>query len=93
MNHVVAYQLLASELNSYRELPLPELRDLIGEESTRCVRGEDGVDYDLTVIVRWRFEINRDIAVTAFVGESSWGGPHDSLDDTIVIRNAGTKNE
>lgn len=92
MNHVVAYQLLASELNAYRNLSLPELRQVIGEKSTRCVRGEDGLDYDLTVIVQWQSEIDGDIAVTAFIGESAWGGPHDSLDDTIVIKNDGAED-
>jgi hypothetical protein len=91
MNHVIAYQLLASELNAFRELPSSELRQLIGEKSTRRVHGNDGVDYDLTVIVRWRLDVDGDIAITAFVGESSWGAPHDSLDDTIVVSNVAAK--
>jgi hypothetical protein len=87
MNHVIAYQLLASELQAYRALPFPELHQLVGEQSTRRVRGEDGVDYDLTMIVRWRLYDDGDIRVTGFIGESNWGGPHDRLDDTIVVPN------
>ncbi len=87
MNHVVANHLLASELRTYGDLPFAELRQLVGEQSTRRVLGEDGVDYDLTVIVRWRLHDFGDICVTGFIGESNWGGPHDTLDDTIVIPN------
>ena len=47
MNHVIANYLLAAELQAYRELPFTELSQLVGERSTRCVRGTDGVDYDL----------------------------------------------
>jgi hypothetical protein len=87
MNHIIANQLLASELLTFRELPFSELRQLVGENSTRCMRGSDGVDYNLTTVVRWRLCEEGDISVTGFIGESSWGGPHDSLDDTIVITN------
>jgi hypothetical protein len=87
MNHVVANQLLASELQAYRELPFPDLRQLVGERSTRHIRGKDGVDYDLTMIVRWRLSDDGDIRVIGFIGESNWGSPHDTLDDTIVVPN------
>jgi hypothetical protein len=85
MNHVVAYQLLAAELNAYRDLPYSELRQLVGDEVTRCALGEDGISYSLTTVVRWRLEVGGDITVSVFVGEASWGSPYDSLDDTIVI--------
>jgi hypothetical protein len=87
MNHVIAYQLLASELQAYRELPFTELRQLVGEKSTRSVRGDDGVGYDLTMIVRWHLHDDGDIRITGFIGESKWGSPHDALDDTIVVPN------
>jgi len=87
MNHIVAYALLASELQAYRELPFPELSQLVGEQSTRCVRGEDGVEYDLTMLVRWRLSVDGDIRISGFIGESGWGRPHDTLDDTIVVPN------
>jgi hypothetical protein len=87
MNHIIAYRLLASELQTYRELPFPELRQLVGEPSTRRVQGEDGVEYDLTTIVQWRLDVGGDIRVTGSIGESAWGSPHDSLNDTIVVLN------
>lgn len=85
MNHVIANQLLNAELQVYRELSFAELRQLAGEHSTRCIRGEDGVNYDVTMIVRWRRGEGGDIRVSGFVGESDWGSPHDTIDDTIVI--------
>jgi hypothetical protein len=85
MNHVVAYRLLASELNEHRALPFSELQQLIGKESTRCVRGEDGVEYDLTVAVRLQSGVCGDIAIAASIGESAWGGPHDTLDDAVIV--------
>jgi hypothetical protein len=86
MNHVIAYQLLASELQAYRRLPFTELRQLVGEQSTRSVRGEGGVAYDLTMFVRWHID-DGDIRVTGFIGEFKWGNLHDLLDDTIVVPN------
>jgi hypothetical protein len=88
MNHLIANHLLNAELQAYRELPFSELRQLVGERSTRRVRGEDGVNYDLTMIVRWHPDDECDIHVTGFIGESNWGGPHDTLYDTIVVPNA-----
>jgi hypothetical protein len=85
MNHVIAYQLLTAELNAYRELPIPKLRELIGKKSIRSVCGNDGVAYDLTVLVQWQSTVDGDIAITASAGESAWGAPHDSLDESIVI--------
>jgi hypothetical protein len=87
MDHVIANHLIALELRAYRELPFPELRQLVGEHSTRRIRAKDGVDYDLTMIVRWRHADEGDIRVIGFIGESSWGSPHDTLDDTIVVPN------
>jgi hypothetical protein len=51
MNHVVAYKLLTTELAAYRKLAYGELRQLIGEQSERLVRGSDGIDYNLTAYV------------------------------------------
>ena len=85
MNHVVAYELLTAELSAYRELPFQDLCQLVGERSSRLVRARDGVDYDLAVEARWRLHPNGDIRVTVFIGEANWGGPHDALDDTIVV--------
>ena len=87
MNRSIANHLLALELRAYCELPFQELRQLVGEHTTRRIRGEDGVDYDLTMIVRWRLNGDSDIRVTGFIGESNWGSRHDTLDDTIVVPN------
>jgi hypothetical protein len=88
MNHVVAYELLTSELAAYRNLPFDELHELVGERSSRQVRGRDGVDYDLAIFVRWRLQAGGDIRVHAFIGEANWGSAHDQLDDGIVVPNA-----
>jgi hypothetical protein len=85
MNHVVANQLLMAELSAYKSLPFQELCQLVGERSSRLVRGADGVDYDLATVVRWRLQPDGDIRVSVFVGEANWGGPHDAMDESIVI--------
>jgi hypothetical protein len=79
MNHVVAYELLTSELAAYRNLPFDELHELVGERSSRQVRGRDGVDYDLAIFVRWRLQAGGDMRVHAFIGEANWGSAHDQL--------------
>ena len=91
MNRVVAYKLLAGQLAAYRQLPVDDIRQLAGERSSRLVRGEDGVDYNITILVRSRHD-NDDIRVIGFVGLADWGSPHDFLDETIVtpISGAGT---
>jgi hypothetical protein len=89
MNRVVAYELLLAELSAYRELPFHELRQFVGEHSSRCVRGPDGVDYKLTVETRWRPQADGHIRITGFIGAANWGGPHDSLDETFVVTTAG----
>jgi hypothetical protein len=83
MNHVVAYKLLADELAAYRQLPIDDICQLAGEHSTRLVRGEDGVHYDISIVVCSRHG-NNDIGVIGFVGLADWGSPHDVLDEAIV---------
>jgi hypothetical protein len=83
MNHVVAYKLLADELAAYRQLPADDIRQLAGEHSTRLVRGEDGVDYNISVVVRSRHDKD-EYRVIGFVGLADWGSPHDVLDEAIV---------
>jgi hypothetical protein len=85
MNHVVANELLTAELSAYLKLPFQELCQLVGERSSRLVRGADGVDYDLATVVRWRLKPDGDVHVSVFVGEANWGGPHDAMDESIVI--------
>jgi hypothetical protein len=89
MDQVVAYKLLATELSAYGTTPYQELCQLVGEQTTRIVRGADGVDYELSVHVRWRLSANSDIRVIASIWEvSNWGGPHERLDDTVVVHSA-----
>jgi hypothetical protein len=83
MNHVVAYKLLATELAAYRQLPPEDLRQFVGEQSSRLIRGEDGVDYNINIVVRSRHE-NDDIRVIGFVGIADWGSPHDFVDGAFV---------
>jgi hypothetical protein len=49
------------------------------------VRGSDGVDYDVATVARWRLEPGGDIWITVFVGEANWGGPHDAMDESVLI--------
>jgi hypothetical protein len=71
-------------LADYRRLEIEELRELVGERLSRIVQGKDGVDYDLTVVVGWA--PGGVIRVTAFIGEATWGSPHDTLDETFVVQ-------
>jgi hypothetical protein len=84
MNHVVAYELLTADLCGYRELPFEELRQLVGERTSRLARGSDAVDYELTVVVQLG-ERDDEIRVTGFIGEANWGGPGDTLDEVFVV--------
>jgi len=88
MNHVIAYKLLADELAAYRQLPADDIRQLAGEHSSRLVRGEDGVDYNISIVVRSHHG-NDDIRVIGFVGLADWGSPHDVLDEAIVRSTSG----
>jgi hypothetical protein len=83
MNHVIAYKLLADELAAYRQLPADNIHQLAGEHSTRLVRGADGVDYNISIVVRSHHD-NDDIRVIGVVGFANWGSPHDFLDEAIV---------
>jgi hypothetical protein len=85
MNHVVGYELLNSELASYRSIGFEQLRPLVGERSCFKKRGRDGVEYEFHIDVQWQTHENGDIRVIGFVGEPGWGGPHDSVDDTFVV--------
>jgi hypothetical protein len=82
MNHIVAYKLLADELAAYRQLPADDIHQLAGEQSSRLVRGEDGVNYNLTVVVRSRSD--NDACVVGFIGIADWGGPLNSLETTML---------
>ncbi|HEY4233640.1 MAG TPA: hypothetical protein VGM76_09445 [Lacipirellulaceae bacterium] len=83
MNHVVAYQLLSDELNTYRALSFAELVPLVGERSSR-INHRDGIDYRLEVAVA-KSPAAHDIHVTCSIGEANWGSPHDRLEDAIII--------
>jgi hypothetical protein len=83
MNHVIAYKLLAEELAAYRHLPIDDIRELAGEQSSRLVCGEDGVDYKISIVVSSRHD-NDDIRVFGVVGLADWGSPHDGLDEAIA---------
>lgn len=84
MNHPVAYKLLIDELKPYRNLSFEELSQLIGENSTRLVKGSDNVDYQLTIIVQLGRREDR-ISVTGFIGEANWGGPNDRMDEFFTV--------
>jgi hypothetical protein len=86
MNHVVAYELITAELDTYHTLSYDEVRQLVEERASRLVRGRDGTDYDLATTVRWLNSIGREeIRVSVFIGDANWGALHDSLIDSIVV--------
>jgi hypothetical protein len=66
MNHVIAYELLSSELAAHHSLPFDELSKLVGEQASRTVR-TGGVDYDLTIVVGWHHQTDGDIRVTGTI--------------------------
>ncbi len=85
MNHVIGYELLAGALATYRNLSFAQLQTLVGEGSSHRKLAADGVDYDVSVRVRWCSVESADIRVIGTVNEAAWGGPHDSVDDTFVV--------
>lgn len=85
MNRVIAYQLLACGLSTYRSLGYEQLREIVGNDSTRVSLAADGVEYQVFVRVLWRNGEGRDILVRGSVTESAWGAPHDSVDDEFVV--------
>jgi hypothetical protein len=85
MNHVIAYQLLFSELAAYRDLGYEQLQRLVGDCSSHRKVLKDGVEYELSVSIRWCNREQGDIRVIGIIGETTWGGPYDSVDDTIIV--------
>jgi hypothetical protein len=83
MNHLVAYQLLNDELNTYRALSFAELAPLVGERSEQIIQ-KDGIDYSLEVVLTRSLAANA-IHVTCSIGEANWGSPHDRFEDAIVV--------
>jgi hypothetical protein len=85
MNRIIAYELVTAELATYRSLPYDELRQLVGERTSRLVHGADGIDYDLAIRVNWRLKVGGDIRVTIFAGAADWGSPHDTLSHSVIV--------
>jgi hypothetical protein len=85
MNHIVAYELLTDELSTYRSLVYEELRQLVDERTSRLVRGQDGTDYDVATTVSQSIRGDGSLCIRVFVGEATWGAPHDPISDMIVV--------
>ena len=85
MNHVIAYQLLTSELASYRELGYEQLQSFVGEKSSYRKRAADGNEYEVSIRVAKSSDKQGELRVLGMVGPTDWGGPHDSVDDVIVV--------
>lgn len=85
MNHPAAYKLLAAELVAYRGIGYDQLRQCVGERVSQRKQGDDDTEYEISVVVRWDNNENGDIRVTGSVGQTAWGAPHDSLDETLVV--------
>ena len=85
LNHVIAYQLLTSELASYRDLGYEQLLAFVGEKSSFRKRAADGNEYEVSIRVAKSFEKEGVLRVLGMVGPTDWGSPHDSVDDVIVV--------
>jgi predicted heme/steroid binding protein len=85
MNHIIAYELVAADLDVYRKLPHAELCQIVGEETSRLKRGTDGIDYDVATSVYWRDGTNGDICVNVNVREANWDASDDALDAVIIV--------
>jgi hypothetical protein len=85
MNRVVGNELIAEEFDAHRALPFNDLRQLIGESTSRLKRGRDGVDYEVTTIVGWSSSKNGSVVVRVVVGDANWGGPAGCSDECIII--------
>jgi len=85
MNRSVAYSLLTAELNTYRQLSHAELVALIGDETSTTHLGSDGLDYSISLWVRWHDRKTRDVAVSGAVALADWASPHDRLDESFVV--------
>jgi hypothetical protein len=90
MNRAVAYSLLTIELDKYRRLGHAELVGLVNDETSMTQRGSDGLDYSITIWVRWHDRDTRDIAVSGAVGSADWASPHDRLDESFVVSSDST---
>lgn len=84
MNRIIAYELINSELASYRSLSYRELAS-IAKTTSRLVRGSDGVDYEISTTLPNRSELSGDIQIQVSVSEANWGAPFDSLVETVTI--------
>ena len=88
MNRSVAYSLLSDELEVYRAIPFKALVDVVGNESLILRRGMDGIDYSISLCVRWSDNSRRDLRVSGSVSPADWNAPHDRLDESFVVRRA-----
>ena len=84
MGTTEAYQLLSTELASYRELTYEELAQLVGPSQMRCTRAADAVEYAIQVTVRWKEFEGGDIVVDGWVAVDDCG-PMRRLDDQFVV--------
>jgi hypothetical protein len=92
MNRVVENELITAEFNAYRALSFDELRQLVGEDSSRLKRGRDGVDYEVTTIVGWSRQQIGSVFVRVVVGNANWGSPAGCSDEYITIPPPATPN-
>ena len=79
-----AYQLLASELAAFRQLPYEQLTQFVGPAQARRVRARDSTEYAIEINVRWRFGNPGDILVEGWIAVDDCGPLH-RLDDSFVV--------
>jgi len=85
MNKVVAYQLLSSELATYRALPYGELARLVGQSFSSRKRAEDALEYDVDIGVFWSNQGPGKILVDGMIGPVDWGSPMSRLDVHFIV--------
>jgi hypothetical protein len=92
MNHVDAYKLLYDELAVCRDMGYAQLQALVSDDWSHHKISKNDVEYELSIQIRWRNREQGDIRVAGIVGETSWGAPHDSVHETMIIPRE-TENE
>jgi hypothetical protein len=86
MNREAAYRLLSSELAEYGQFGYDQLAVRVGSSASHLRLGADATEYVIEVSTDWRGNAGGDLVVRACASPANWGGPHDQLDDPIVLR-------
>ena len=58
---------------------------MMGDDTNVDLRGTDGIDYSVTLSIRWYDEPGGDIVILGSVAPAQWGTRHDRIDDSYVV--------